>query len=152
NKPWQFVAGPGPVPSGSKSARLEGAALVQNVLEQAQPGLRVGEGDKLVAHVYLDQARPPREIMLQWHTGAWQHRAYWGANLIDWGRDRSPERLSMGPLPPAGRWVRLEVEAAKVGIRPGSVIQGWAFTQHGGVVYWDRAGLATQIPQGQQAG
>src|SRR5262249_7245682 len=54
----------------------------------------------------------------------------------------------MGPLPEAGKWVRLEVEAAKVGLKPGMVIRGWAFTQHGGTVYWDKSGIVTQTPQG----
>ena len=32
--------------------------------------------------------------MLQWHTkGGWTHRAYWGENVIDWGKDGTPERL-----------------------------------------------------------
>ena len=32
--------------------------------------------------------------MLQWHTKAgWSHRAYWGENAIDWGKDGTPERL-----------------------------------------------------------
>src|SRR5262249_61134480 len=82
--------------------------------------------------------------------GGWLHRAYWGDNLIPWGRDASAERFRMGPLPEAGKWVRLEVEAARVGIKPGMVIGGWAFTQHGGTVYWDKAGIVTQTPQGEQ--
>lgn len=44
----------------------------------------------------------------------------------------------------------MEVEAAKVGIKPGMVIRGWAFTQHAGTVYWDKAGIVTQTPQGEQ--
>jgi hypothetical protein len=49
-----------------------------------------------------------------------------------------------------GQWVRLEVEAAKVGLKPGVEITGWAFTQHDGTVFWDKAGIVTQTPQGQQ--
>src|SRR5262249_16741345 len=30
---------------------------------------------------------------------------------------------------------------------PGAIINGWAFTQHGGTTYWDQAGLVTQTPQ-----
>jgi len=30
-------------------------------------------------------------------------------------------------------------------------IIGWAFTQHGGTVFWDRAGLLTRLPQGGQS-
>jgi hypothetical protein len=57
----------------------------------------------------------------------------------------------MGPLPKAGEWVRLEVPAAKVGIKPGTVVNGWAFTQQGGTAYWDKAGLVTKTPQAEQA-
>ena len=28
--------------------------------------------------------------MLQWHSDAWQHRAYWGENLIPWGAENTP--------------------------------------------------------------
>ena len=122
--------------------------LSQQFFENAQPGLRVGEGDTLFCYVYLDPAKPPKEIMLQWNTGGWNHRAFWGDNVIPWGTDGTPQRRSMGPLPETGKWVRLEVEAAKVGLTPGTVIGGWAFTQHGGTVYWDKAGIVTRLPQG----
>jgi hypothetical protein len=152
NLSWSFVSGPAhPVQSGSKSIRLEGAGLVQNVLADARPGLRVGKGDKLFAHVYLDPARPPKEIMLQWHSNTWRHRAYWGDNLIPWGRENSPERLHLGALPPKGKWVRLEVDAVRLGINPGTLLTGWAFTLHGGVAYWDRAGLVTSVQQDSPA-
>jgi hypothetical protein len=147
NGTWDFVAAPAPVLSGNKSLRRSAGGLTQNVLENAKAGLRVGAGDTLFAHVYLDPANPPRQIMLQWNTDGWKHRAYWGANLIPWGSDNSPERRHQGPLPAAGKWVRLEVEAARVGLAPGSVITGWAFTQHDGTVYWDKAGIVTSTPQ-----
>jgi hypothetical protein len=152
NAPWDFVAGPtNPVFSGGRSLRRSADGLSQNVLEQAKPGLRVGAGDKLFAHVWLDPKKPPKQIMLQWHTDGWKHRAYWGDNLISWGADNTPERRKLGPLPPAGKWVRLEVDAAAVGLTPGKVITGWAFTQHGGTVYWDKAGILTRTPQPGQA-
>ena len=93
----------------------------------------------------IDPVHPPEELMLQWHTsGGWTHRAYWGENVIDWGTDGTPERLQMGDLPPSGKWVRLEVPVAKLKLAPGTVIDGWAFTQHGGTVYWDKAGIETR--------
>ena len=57
----------------------------------------------------------------------------------------------MGPLPPTGQWVRLEVDAAHVGLAAGAELNGWAFTQFGGTVYWDHAGSFTKTPQGSQA-
>jgi formylglycine-generating enzyme required for sulfatase activity/tetratricopeptide (TPR) repeat protein len=149
--PWTWVTRPNhPVFSGSRASVRTANRLGQHYFEGAPVGLRVGAGDTLFAHVYLDPARPPREIMLQWFTGAWMHRAYWGDNLVPFGRDASTERVCMGPLPEAGKWARLEVEAARVGIKPGMVISGWAFTQFAGTVYWDKAGIVTQTPQGDQ--
>jgi len=148
NGQWNFVTKPHPVYSGNRSVMRSADGLSQQSFENAQPGLHVGEGDKLFCYVYLDPAKPPKEIMLQWNTGAWQHRAFWGDNVIPWGADGTAERRAMGPLPEAGKWVRLEVEAAKVGLTPGAVVQGWAFTQHGGTVNWDKAGIVTRTPQG----
>jgi hypothetical protein len=152
NGHWNFVGKPThPVFSGEKASMRSATGLSQHFFEGANPGLRVGDGDTLFAYVYLDPANPPKEIMLQWHSGEWRHRAYWGDNLIDWGRDKSGERRHMGALPKKGEWVRLDVPAAKVGIKPGTVLNGWAFTQHGGTVYWDKAGIVTRTPQGNQS-
>jgi mono/diheme cytochrome c family protein len=149
NSPWEFVGKPGhPVHSGRVSVRGTARGLDQRVFQTAGEKLKTGEGDTLFAHVYLDPKKLPKEVMLQWHTKAgWSHRAYWGENVIDWGKDGTPERLRMGGLPAAGQWVRLEVPAASLKLAAGTVIDGWAFTQHGGTVYWDNAGITTLIPQ-----
>ncbi len=147
--PWEFVTRPEhPVASGQAALRVAAQGLKQRFFDSAPRKLKIGEGDTLFAQVFLDPLDPPREIMLQWHTeGGWSHRAYWGQNLISWGKDGTPERLHRGDLPASGKWVRLEVEAGKLGLKPGTLIDGWAFTQHDGTVYWDRAGLDTWTPQ-----
>ncbi|HEY2473475.1 MAG TPA: DUF1549 domain-containing protein, partial [Candidatus Cybelea sp.] len=86
NGPWNFVTRPKhPVFSGEKASMRTATGLSQHFFEGADPGLRVGAGDTLFAYVYLDPANPPKEIMLQWHSDGWKHRAYWGANAIPWG-------------------------------------------------------------------
>ncbi len=145
---WQWVSGPKhPVKNGQRSLRRSAKGLTQDVFENAAKPLVVGQGDVLFAHVYVDPADPPAEIMLQFNSGGWLHRAYWGANQIAWGTDNTSERRAMGPLPPAGQWVRLEVPARRVGLKPGTKIFGWAFTQFDGTVYWDSAGIETTLPQ-----
>jgi hypothetical protein len=152
NTPWEFVGAPDhPVYSGKKSMRRSGQGVTQHYFEKADPGLQIGEGDKLFAHVYLDPKALPRSIMLQFNDGTWEHRAYWGDDAIPWGTAGAPSRLAMGPLPKAGEWVRLEVEASKVGLKAGAVLNGWAFTQFDGTVYWDKAGIVTRTPQGGQS-
>jgi hypothetical protein len=149
--PWKFVSSPEyPVYSGKKSLRSSGEKQT-HAFEGAKPALRVGEGDTFFAYIFIDPIDPPKEIMLQWHADGWSHRAYWGENRVDWGKDGTPQRRYVGPLPKTGKWMRLEVDAEKVGINPKTVIDGWAFTEVGGTVYWDRAGIETWTPQeGQQ--
>ena len=146
---WQFVESPHPVLQGKRASHRRADGLSQHFFTGASEPLLIGEGDKLVAHVWIDPASPPQEIMLQFNDGGnWDHRAYWGNNAIEWGQADSPSRRSMGTLPAAGRWIRLEVDAATVGLPAGSTIDGWACTQFGGHVYWDRLGILTRMPQG----
>ena len=93
---WTFVSGPGhPVCSGSKASMRTAPGLSQHFFEGASPGLVIGPGDTLFAYVYLDPAKLPREIMLQWHSGQWRHRAYWGDDRLGVGGD--PSRPSATP-------------------------------------------------------
>ncbi len=148
NTPWQWVAAPEKsVFSGSRSHIRTATGLSQHLFTGATPPLKVGEGDKLFAYVFLDPQNPPKEVMLQFNDGSWEHRIYWGDNAIEWGAVNTPARVNGGPLPPAGEWVRLEVDAAKVGLPAGAMINGWAFTQFGGTVQWDKAGINTLTPQ-----
>jgi hypothetical protein len=93
--PWQFVTRPDfPVHSGQASLHISAKGLKQRFFDNAPRKLKVGEGDTLFAYVYIDPLDPPKEIMLQWHTsGGWSHRAYWGENLIPWGKVGTPERM-----------------------------------------------------------
>jgi len=99
-------------------------------------------GQKLVSYVLLDPCNPPREVMLQWFDGSWEHRAFWGADLLPtWGVLGTSSRRSMGALPALGQWVRLEVPVELLGFT-GGVIQGMAFTLYDGKAWFDRAGVA----------
>ncbi len=146
---WKFAGKPQPVASGAKSLERKATGLSQWYFERAAKPLAVSQGDRLFAHVYLDPKYPPKQIMLQWNDGSWEHRAYWGGNHIPWGTDNSPSRKRIGDLPKAGEWARLEVAAADVGLNPGAQINGWAFTQFDGTLYWDKAGIVSLA--GQQA-
>jgi trimeric autotransporter adhesin len=95
--------------------------------------------DKFVVYVLISPCDPPREIMLQWNSGGWEHRAFWGEDLIGWGETGTQSRLHVGAIPGAGQWVRLEVPAAAVGL-DGRSISGIAFTLYDGQVWFDRAG------------
>ena len=130
-----------PVFSGKKSLRRTGAAGGQNYYESGASPLRVPTEATLFVHVLVDAADPPGEVMVQFHAGAWKHRALWGADVIEFGAKGTTERHAAGPLPEAGKWVRLEVPAEKMGLSAGMAITGYAFTVDKGTVHFDRMGM-----------
>ena len=145
---FTFVAGPKhPVYSGRLASMRTSVGRGQHLVQHARPPLRLGPEARLFTYVYLDPDNPPKQIMLQWHDGRnWEHRAYWGGNHIPWGADKTTSRKRYGPLPPVGRWVRLEIDADDVGLSAGAEISGWAYTQFDGTVYWDKSGVLDVLP------
>jgi hypothetical protein len=116
----------------------------QHFFDNASSTLSIVAGDVLFAWVYIDPANVPSEIMLQWNEpgGNWDHRAYWGANSINYGADGTVSRRNMGAMPAAGQWVRLQIPASQVGLE-GKTVKGMAFSAWGGRVTWDAAGKAS---------
>jgi mono/diheme cytochrome c family protein len=147
---WNFVeAGEVKPFSGSKLRKQSGSGIVQHFFHNAERTVRIGEGDKFYTHVWLDPEQAPATLMLQINVeGSWEHRAYWGEDKINFGGlgADTPGHRRIGELPQAGEWVRLEVETSAIGLTPGTVVNGMAFTQFDGLAYWDRSGLHAQNP------
>lgn len=152
---WTFASGEGiPVHSGRLSRPQTSDGLIQHYFLGADRTVRVGAGTEFYAWVYLDPATPPEAIMLQFHAGTerggWRHRAVWGSDQITYGRQTKSHAgyQRMGELPATGEWVRLTVEATSVGLKAGDVVNGTAFTQFAGTVYWDQVGWieANRLP------
>jgi len=145
--PWRLGSAPKhPVYSGQESSVRSADRLSQHLFTEATDRLAIGAQDRLFAHVYLEPDDLPKTIQLQFHTDSWEHRAYWGLDRGHAaGRDNETNH-HMGDLPAAGQWVRLEVPVALVGLKEGDELDGWAFTQFKGTVYWDRAGVVSVTP------
>ena len=141
--PWVWVTNN---PASFSGAAAHQSALVSGIHEHsfvdATNTLEVFPGDTLFAYVYLDLTSPPREIMIEWNDGCWEHRAFWGENLIQWGEYGTSDRLDMGALPPAGQWVRLEIPASALQLE-GAVLKGMRFTLYDGRATWDYAGRSS---------
>lgn len=106
----------------------------------ARQAFEVRSGESLFVMVYIAPKDKPESVLLAWHDGKdWEHRAYWGEDRFTDGKDGSPSRRRIGPLPPAGEWVRLEVPARAVGLE-GRAVRGMGFAVCGGQCYWHRAG------------
>ena len=111
---------------------------------------RVRKGEDLYAYVWIKPDAKPETIMLQWHDGAgWEHRAFWGEDKVPAGLPNTPSRKSMGPIPRAGEWVRLEVPAEAVDLA-GKSVTGMAFSMVGGQCFWHRAGALPSARKEQQ--
>ena len=104
----------------------------------------------LFAYVWADPSRPPRELVLEWKAGDWEHRAFWGEDLAFQGKLGTPSRWPAGSAPQPGRWVRLEVSAERVGLKPGTEVTGIGFRQDEGRVYWDRVGVVSLLALGRR--
>ncbi len=141
---WNWI-GSGPTPFAGALAHQStiNGGVHQHYFYGASATLAVGVGDTLFTYVYLDPLNPPSELMLQWNDGSWEHRAYWGTNVIPFGIDGTVSRHFMGAVPtPTGTWLRLAVPASLVGLE-GRTLNGMAFTLYGGRATWDHAGKTT---------
>jgi len=149
--PWKFVEGPDhPVHKGRKAHTRTGNGLNQHFFTDATNKLKIGEHTKLFAWVFIDPKNKPKTLQLQFNNGDWNHRATWGGDrAFGAGTDNEANRR-MGKLPKAGEWVRLEVDAEKVGLKPGNELNGWAFTQFDGTVHWDAAGIVSETLSDEQ--
>jgi hypothetical protein len=150
---WNFVEEDGVAAYSGKLYRKQSSdGLVQHyTVGTTDKKIIVGEGDLLFAWVYQLSASPPTALMLQCNIdGDWEHRAVWGSDDIVYGRKTTSDAAyqRIGPLPAVGEWVRIEVPFESLGLKPGSVVSGVAFTQYGGTVYWDLCGSerATAAP------
>ncbi|MDG2014636.1 MAG: PSD1 and planctomycete cytochrome C domain-containing protein, partial [Pirellulaceae bacterium] len=143
---WTPTAAGGPVQMGAVSFVHKATGNQQYFLQNVEQPWEINDQDELFAYVFLDPQDPPREIMLQWNDGTWEHRAIWGENLIEWGTKNSPARLFMGPLPELGKWVRIAVPAAEVNLATGAQVNGVALTQYDGTVHWDAVGKLSHVP------
>ncbi|MCB1236396.1 MAG: hypothetical protein KDM91_15120, partial [Verrucomicrobiae bacterium] len=144
--PLQLVKkGEGEVFSGGVALRRKAAGLEQDFFSGGAEFVVPANG-KIFTYCFLDPADTPKAVMVQFHSTGWLHRAIWGEeDKIGFGKPNTTEKVLMGPLPKAGEWVRLEIDAKRMGLKPGTKVTGYAFTQFGGTVTWDRLGVSSRV-------
>ena len=135
--PW----GPPPQGGGHRSALRAG--VHQHFFDSASETLTPTAQQSLFAWVYLDPANPPRTLMLQWRVGTdWEHRAFWGEDIIAWGTPDTAARRRIGDLPETGRWLMVQAPSELVGL-PAQAINGMAFTLYDGQAAFGLTGART---------
>ncbi len=140
-------AGQGPVHSGKRALKRTAQGVAQDYFENGA-SFAIPPNGVISVWVNLDPVDTPKAIMLQFHVGGWNHRAVWGEEgAIPFGRVRTPEKVNMGKLPETGKWTQLKVDVAKLGLKPGMKVDGFAFTQFDGTVHWDRLAVTHRIDE-----
>ncbi|MFT6180619.1 MAG: hypothetical protein ACJA16_001836 [Akkermansiaceae bacterium] len=111
-----------------------------------------GGNDDYFTHVTLDPTNKPEFVALQIINGAYRRIGwhddyfrtfYWGPKDHSATKKQFPNKLThMGPLPIAGKVIRLQIPKAKLGSAP-YLPQGMAWIQQGGKVTWGGSGFKT---------
>jgi hypothetical protein len=135
--------------SGKRAIKRTAEGLAQDYFTEATNPMIVEKGDKFFVYVYLDPKNPPKSIMVQFHTSDWKYRANWGdEDAIPYGEKGTEKKKQMGKLPELGKWVRLEMDTTDLRmLKQGLRINGIGFTQFGGTVSWDKAGVLSRLVQ-----
>ncbi len=143
--PW------GPPPAGGGHVSTLQAGAHAHLFDGALQPFKPEAADALYTWVCLDPDHPPRCLMLQWRDATgWEHRAYWGEPLLTVGRPATgthPFKVAghfhVGPLPPAGRWERLSVPSAAVGLA-NEPVNGMSFDVFDGRAAFGQSGAGNR--------
>ena len=150
---WVWARKPDPVHSGERSLMVSGKGIQRKLFRNSSYRLIGAAGDTLFLHVWLDPKDLPRAIQVKFgradRPGKLEHSAAWG-DLQAFGEPPpAPTPRRIGNLPPAGKWVRLQVSIADLGIEQGAVLSELAFVQVDGTVYYDKVVIVSRaIPEG----
>ena len=135
----------GPVFSGGSALKRTAKGVEQDFFSGGAT-FTIPPNGRISVECYIDPANPPKSVMLQFNVGGWNHRAVWGEEgAIPFGKVRTFEHTSLGALPEAGKWGKLEFPIEKIGLKPGMKVTGYAFTQFDGTVYWDHLSMNSRV-------
>jgi cytochrome c553 len=139
--PGEWRAGEGvPLVSGQRALRLEGAIERPINFAAGDVPLAVGKAARAFISVNVDPAKPPRAISLAFIAGTATKRVIWGDPKA-FAADAAASAIVAGPLPLAGTYLRLEIDAADTGLAAGANYTGLRIAQSDGATWWDRAGV-----------
>jgi hypothetical protein len=131
-----------PIPiSGSAHQSGSGPGVHQHLFADASSDRPLPDTARFVVWVFLDPNDLPRQMQVTWYGTVGEQAK---TVAVSWGESLLLPTLfipvfNAGPLPPAGRWVRLEVDAHTAQLT-NLKLTGMQFTAVHGRVTWARAG------------
>lgn len=106
----------------------------------------------IIIWVYVDEINRPDCIWISFHSGDWEHRVYYGANLCPYGEHGAKSRRYAGEIPSKGCWAPLiintkDIEADSVdGIKFGVYKQEGTAVIYIDSIYWTEQPVIS-VPQ-----
>jgi hypothetical protein len=122
-------------PIGRRALKQAFGSNYQDKFDNPTRPLFVPEDARLGVWVRIDAAERPQTIMLQLDSNQGSHKALWGEPK-DYGVARTDQNW-LGDVPASGQWTRLEIPLEKINLKPGASVTSVAFTQFGGIAWWD---------------
>ncbi len=152
--PLMSAAPPVPAPNSGynvhHSASLAGTHY--HYFDGATQPMVVASADSVYVWIYLDPDDMPSEVMLEWDTGSFWTRAWWGGTkeLTGWTPNSPGVNYRAGSLPSSGGWTRLKVSTSSLNIAKGASIIGMDFALVNGSAFWGETGRlrggSTEVP------
>ncbi len=134
-----------PVFGGRRALRLEGGVERPVTFAGGEVTLLVRTAAKAFVHLYADPARPPRAVSLEFIGEGKTKRVIWG-DPEAFGPEVAKGATVAGPMPAAGEYARLEIDAVKTGIAVNKSYTGLRLAQSDGAAWWDHAGVTCTSP------
>ena len=138
---WTWVSSNPAAFSGSRAHQSALASGTHQHYFYGATATMSGSSRRHPLHVRLPRSGRIRRAksMLQWNDGTWEHRAYWGANMIGWVSTELSAAAPWDRCPRRGSGYGSRCRRAAVGLE-GRVVNGMAFTLYNGRATWDQAG------------
>jgi hypothetical protein len=138
------------VPVGNRALRQASAAMYQDKFEGSVIPLVVPQGATFSVSVHLDPIDRPQALMVELTTAKGTRNAIWGAeeklgNGRGNAKKKPADKVRVGDLPEAGKWVRLEFPADDLNLTAGELVRGVALAQYGGVAHWSSLSVKGEI-------
>ncbi|MBL9203216.1 MAG: PSD1 domain-containing protein [Opitutaceae bacterium] len=134
-----------PLIAGQRALWLDGSHERPVNFAGGEVKLIVRTAAKAFVYLHPDAARPPRAVGLEFIGEEKTKRVIWG-DPEAFGPDAAKNALLAGPMPPAGQYSRLEIDAVKTGLAANKAYTGLRLMQSDGAAWWDHVGVACASP------
>ncbi len=144
--PGQWRTGPAvPLAGGERALRLEGKVERPVTFATGEVPILMRSAARAFVHLNCDPANPPRAVSLELIAETKTKRVIWG-DPEAFGPEIVKDAIVAGPMPLAGVYTRLELDAATAGLAPKKTYTGLRVAQSGGAAWWDRIGVTCTSP------